>query len=270
MIAWLGDDAKDRHLMTRLTKFNLAWNVGLLTGFALTGWLYTKWPDSPFFVAGMMMLLLAILMLTPGRPAQDGGAHSVRMEPVHVPKGRGFRQTAWMANFALMFGLGGLNALFPQLAAALEIEAVNHGMLLAMSRGAAMATFVGLQWLQFWRTRLWPLWVAQLLAAGGLCLVGTGSSFWMFAAGFIVAGAVGGYTYQASIMFTLEEISEKGKGSGLHEAMLASGMCLGPLLAGWIGHQTSQLRAPYYFCGAVVMVLVATQIVTVLMRRQQA
>jgi MFS family permease len=269
MIAWLGDDAKDGHLMARLTKFNLAWNVGLLAGFGLSGWLYTLWPNGPFYIAGVMKLLLPILLLAPARPARDAASSFPKVKPVHVPKGRGFRQTAWVANFALMFGMGGLNALFPQVAAALDIEADSHGILLALSRGAAMTVFAMLQWLQFWRTRLWPLWVAQLMAAGGLCVVGTGEAFWLFAAGFIVVGAVSGYTYQASIMFTLEEISEKGKGSGFHEATLASGMCLGPLLAGWIGQQTAQLRAPYFFCGAVVVVLVMTQIVTVLMRRQQ-
>jgi MFS family permease len=88
----------------------------------------------------------------------------------------------------------------------------------------------------------------------------------MFAVAFALAGAVSGYTYQASIFFTLEEVSEKGKGSGFHEAIIGFGMAAGPLLAGWVGNATS-MRSPYFFCAGAVALLVVTQIVLVFARR---
>jgi MFS family permease len=91
----------------------------------------------------------------------------------------------------------------------------------------------------------------------------------MFALSWMVTGAVSGYTYQASIFFTLEEISEKGKGSGFHEAIVGSGMCFGPLLAGLVGNHHS-LRAPYYFCAWALVFGIALQIAMVALRRKSA
>ena len=133
-------------------------------------------------------------------------------------------------------------------------------------RGAALLAFVALQLFTFWRTRLWPLWVAQLLCAGSLVWIGLANTTWMFAAAWIIGGIVSGYGYQASIYFTLEEMTEKGKGSGFHEAIIGSGMFVGPVLAGWVGGHHS-LRAPYFFCASVLVLLIASQMVLVWVRR---
>ena len=67
---------------------------------------------------------------------------------------------------------------------------------------------------------------------------------------------------------TLEEMTEKGKGSGFHEAMVGSGMFFGPVLAGWVGIHDS-LRAPYFFCAAVLAALIVLQMALVASRRRQ-
>ena len=99
-------------------------------------------------------------------------------------------------------------------------------------------------------------------------MIGWASAPWAFAVAFGMAGAVSGYTYQASVFFTMEEVTEKGKGGGMNEAVLGIGMALGPLLAGWVGHRYS-LRAPYFFCAGLLVVLIAAQMVLVFMRRQR-
>ncbi len=129
--------------------------------------------------------------------------------------------------------------------------------------------FLALQLLVFWRTRLWPLWVAQLACAASLVWIGLANTTWMFAAAWIIGGTVSGYAYQASIYFTLEEMTEKGKGSGFHEAIIGSGMFAGPVLAGWVGSHHS-LRAPYFFCATVLVLLIAAQMVLVWARRHSA
>src|SRR5207249_11202140 len=121
--------------------------------------------------------------------------------------------------------------------------------------------------LQFWRTRLWPLWIRQAIAAAALALIGAANATWLFAVAFAVSGAVSGYTYQASVFFTMEEMTEKGKGGGFHEAVLGIGMALGPLLAGWVG-QHYALRSPYFFCSGVLVALIAAQMVLVFARRR--
>jgi MFS family permease len=188
---------------------------------------------------------------------------------ITVPPGRGFRKTAWLALFATNFALTGTSAMFPQLATHLAISADVHGALLAAGRGAALAAFVALQFLTFWRTRLWPLWVAQICCAASIVWIGFAHPTWMFAAAWVIGGAMSGYAYQSSIYFTLEEMTEKGKGSGVHEAMVGSGMFFGPVLAGWVGNHHG-LRAPYFFCALALVSLVGVQMALVWHRRKTA
>ena len=266
IIAWLGEGLSGHKLAVRLTAFGVAWNLGLLLGFMLSGVLFKHGPKLAFYASAGSILLIAILLLLPIKQSGNDNEFTDTGPAPHIPKGRGFRKTAWLANFATNFALAGTTALFPQLAMHVGISADVHGALLAAGRGAALVAFVALQLLAFWRTRLWPLWVAQLVCAASLVWIGLANTTWMFAAAWIVGGAVSGYAYQASIYFTLEEMTEKGKGSGFHEAIIGSGMFVGPVLAGWVGTHHS-LRAPYFFCAAVLVLLIFAQMALVWIRR---
>ena len=184
-----------------------------------------------------------------------------------MPKGRGFRKTAWLANFAVTLTTQGLCALFPQLATHLDIRADIHGGMLALLRATSLIAFIGLAYWSYWRTHLWPLWVAQLIGVLALVMVGFATQTWLFAVAFALNGLVAGYSYQASIFFTLEEVAGKGEGSGLHEAILGVGIFLGSLLAGWCGQHYS-IRSPYFFCAGMLAVLIVAQMVLVFVRRR--
>jgi MFS family permease len=266
IIAWLGDGASGSRLMHRLTRFGIAWNIGLLLGFAQTGWLFQRDPRLAFYVAGASMAAIVALLFLRAPAAANAGNNDRPEDVTQVPKGRGFRKTAWLANFGLNLATGGAIALFPQLATSLGIAPNVHGALLALGRAAALAMFFALHAWSYWRARLWPLWIAQLLAAAGVASVAWGGSAAAFAAAFVVMGAVSGYTYQTSILFTLEEISEKGKGGGFHEAIVGGGMFAGPILAGWAGGFS--MRAPYVFCAGALVALVGVQLVLVFWKRK--
>jgi len=267
IIAWLGEGLTGHALAARLTVFGVAWNIGLLSGYAMSGVLYRHGPRLAFYVSTSAIALIILLLSLPSKPLASP-LEPASTEPMpHIPKGRGFRKTAWLANFASNFALAGAAALFPQLATHLGISAAVHGGLLAAGRGAALLAFIALQLVVFWRTRLWPLWVAQLACAASLVWIGLANATWMFAMAWIIGGVASGYAYQASIFFTLEEMTETGKGSGFHEAIVGSGMFFGPMLAGWVGSHHS-LRAPYFFCATVQAALVALQMLLVWRRRR--
>jgi MFS family permease len=266
IIAWLGEGLHGHKLAVRLTAFGVAWNLGLLLGFILSGVLFKRGPNLAFYASAGSILLIAVLLLLPAKPLENNNESTDSDPAPHVPQGRGFRKTAWLANFATNFALAGTTALFPQLAMQVGISADVHGALLAAGRAAALVAFVALQLIVFWRTRLWPLWVAQFACAASLVWIGLANTAWMFAAAWIIGGTVSGYAYQASIYFTLEEMTEKGKGSGFHEAIIGSGMFVGPVLAGWVGSHHS-LRTPYFFCAVVLVLLIVAQMVLVWIRR---
>ena len=273
IIAWLGEGLNGAQLAKRLTTFGVVWNAGLLLGYGSSGVIFKHWPQLAFYVSAALILIIAGLLIIgrarpPGRPSDSARpAVAPYQSDPDIPKGRGFRKTAWLALFATNFALNGTSAMFPQLAIHLGISADVHGTLLAAGRGAALAAFVALQLLTFWRTRLWPLWIAQLCCAASIVWIGFAHPIWMFAAAWIVGGLMSGYAYQASIYFTLEEMTEKGKGSGFHEAMVGSGMFFGPVLAGWVGNHDS-LRAPYFFCAAMLVFGILLQMAIVSLRRE--
>jgi len=270
IIAWLGEGLSGTHLAKRLTTFGVVWNTGLLLGYGCTGAIFQYWPHVAFYASAGVILIIAGLLLLPARArssSEPNNSDAAGTAATTTPKGRGFRKTAWLALFATNFALNGTSAMFPDLATHLGIAAEVHGALLAAGRGAALLAFIALQFLSFWRTRLWPLWIAQFCCAASIVWIGLAHPIWMFATAWIIGGVMSGYAYQASIYFTLEEMTEKGKGSGFHEAMIGSGMFFGPVLAGWVGNHGS-LRAPYFFCAVILAVCVVIQMALVAWRRK--
>ena len=270
LISWLSEGAPNSAILSaRLCKFSIAWTIGLLSGSAATGFVFQRWPAFAFYIPTGMLALIVVLLALPVAPDTAPAETPGQLPEVIIQKGRGFRKTGWLANFALTLAFCGVVALFPQLATTRGISSDVHGSLIALSRAGGLVVFLIFPHLRFWRTRLWPLWLAQLAAAAGALAIGRGNATWVFAAGFAVIGFVSGYTYLASIFFTMEELTEKGKGSGFHEAVLGAGMFLGPVAAGWVGEHYS-MRAPYYFCAAVLTALVGAQMVLVFWRRQSS
>ncbi|MCX7886256.1 MAG: MFS transporter [Verrucomicrobiae bacterium] len=266
VIAWVGDGASGAQLHRRLTWFGIAWNIGLLLGFALTGWVFRRWLQLAFDIPTVALSLIALLLLLPARQHHQPVHNPVSASTAHV--GAGFRRTAWLANFGVRVVVAGVAALFPQLATQLGIPADAHGGLLAVVNATAIVVIVAMELLVFWRTRLWPLWLVQALCALAAATIGLGHSATSFLPAFAVIGLAAGYSYQASIFFTLEEMTEKGKGSGVHEAFLAGGLFVGPLLAGWAGNQFG-LRAPYFCCAATLLAIMAAQIAVVILQRRE-
>ena len=65
-------------------------------------------------------------------------------------------------------------------------------------------------------------------------------------------------SYYSSLYYVVLLLKKKGKGTGLHESILGSGVVLGPLLGG-IAAQSAGLRAPYLLCMALVAAAVLVE-----------
>lgn len=270
LIAWIGEGYHGRALSKRLARFSVSWNVGLLMGFGLTGLVFEQGgPRMPFMLAASFMVTVCVLLMLP-IPAEV-----VRPEPTEeeesepVPVGRGFRKTSWLANFGMTFVFFAIVALFNELATTLAIKKSTHGYLLALWRGGAFLMFLALPHFHWWQTRLWPVWVAQGIAIMCALCFGVASSVWVFAVALFVGGMMLGFNYQCSIFFTLTEMTEKGKGSGMHEATLGAGMFFGPILAGMVGNYYS-IRAPYFFVAGFMMAWIVLQMAIVAWRRRRS
>jgi MFS family permease len=270
LIAWIGEGLSGPALSKRLARFSVAWNTGLLLGFGVTGYVFKRWgPDTPFLIAGGAVVAIILILSLPIPPSIPATAPTTEAATVPtVPKGRGFRKTSWLANFGMTFTFFGITALFPQLATHLGIDAGVHGVLLALWRLGAFVMFLVLPHFHFWQTRLWPVWVAQAVSVAAVVGFAFASHIWLFGLALFVGGLMLGFNYQASIFFTLTEMTEKGKGSGVHEATLGAGMFFGPILAGVVGDRFS-LRTPYFFCAGFLLAWIALQMAIVAWRRRR-
>jgi hypothetical protein len=70
-------------------------------------------------------------------------------------------------------------------------------------------------------------------------------------------------TYYSSLYYSVRLLKRKGKGTGLHESILGSGVVLGPLLGG-AAALSAGMRAPYILClsvlaGAIIIELFLTK-----------
>ncbi len=274
-IAWLSEGKSGAQLRWSLGCFCVAWNVGILLGNSLGGLLYAWSPTNAIAIFAGMLAVGTLLVRLPSR-VSTGSRWADRFtdgNPASVIDAKRFAIAAWVGNFAAVFCLNGVGGLFPQLATQLGIAPEIHGQLMAAGRFTAIAAFIGLQVTIFWRHRSWPLVLSQAIGIVGVVLIAIGDVDVTFAVAFLLVGLAQGFTYYASIYYSLEAYAEeKGKGSGFHEAVLGAGLALGPFLSGWVGSLASPgetaLRAPYWFCAWIFALGLLAQFI--LSRRRTA
>jgi MFS family permease len=270
LVAWVGEGRQGRALSKRLARFSVGWNSGLLAGFALTGFVFENGGPQTAFLLAAISIAVVVGLLCPPLPDDSApmSLDETELSPP-VPAGRGFRKTAWLSNFGMTVTFFGIVAVFPQLATRLGIEAGAHGVLLAIWRAGALLMFWLLPHFHWWQMRLWPVWIAQGVAVIVAVCFGFASEAWVFGTALFIGGLMIGFNYQCSIFFTLSEMTQKGKGSGIHEATLGAGMFVGPILAGAVGNEFST-RAPYFFCAGFLACWIALQMAIVAWRRRFA
>lgn len=250
--AWLAELTVGgrRELTRNLGLFNIMWCAGLMIGPVATGYLWGAHHRLTFYAPAILLSVpIAIVLLTPrGKPrAANNGPADVR---AHEDSNL-FLKLAWIGNFASWFATGTTMAMFPKLGDTLGFTELHVGWLLFAFRAGQVAMFEYTRHEHRWQYKLWPLLVTQVAAAGGMAMATVVTQKPLFAAGFAIAGLCAGMTYVNSLFYVLHGRTEgMGKTSGFHEAVLGSGVFLGPLLGG-IGAQYISLRAPFAIAACV-------------------
>ena len=265
--AWLADAVLDAggNLTRAVGLFNIAWCLGVIVGPVVTGSVWAhNWRLAFWIPACVLLLLTVILYRTPEkhhRTVHDREAMPSDLPPQATPKtARVFLHLAWVGNFSVWFAGGTLLAFYPKLASTLDISTATVGFCLAAFRTGQLLVSWSATSTQRWQYRLGPLLLANGAGFCGLSIVfGAHRPVW-FATGFCLLGACAGLTYASSLYYSLAgKVDDRGKNSGLHEAVLGSGGMLGPLLGGiaaqWIG-----LRAPFVLAALLFVLAAAVQI----------
>ena len=260
--AWVADLRAGSNLARTIGSFNMSWTASQFIGPTLSGFLFSLHPRAPFWAAAVLSFLLFFLLRASvsdksPQPAKAGAILPLETEDSN--RGMGFLYAIWIANFASWFILGNLRYQFPKFARDMGISPSTIGLLLSCIGLSQFLGFFFLRGSDRWHFKKSYLLGAQLLSALALLLISFFPQKLIFASAFILIGLSVSLTYYSSLYYSVRLLKRKGKGTGLHESILGSGVVLGPLLGGFVALSVGP-RAPYVLCLAVLAVAVLMEL----------
>ncbi|MCZ6678004.1 MAG: MFS transporter [Candidatus Poribacteria bacterium] len=258
--AWLAEREGVGSLIERLMIFNLFWSVGITFGPFISGHLYRDSnPFIPFYLAGGFSVLNWCVIVFQDQLHRNSHTHltddSQPLLPATTPTQRHvYLQIARIANFASWFALGVLQQLAPKLTLEMGIPTKLFGNLMLTLGLVQILIFLwfGTPRSTRWHYRLTPLVGAQALAGVGFIGIWFLKQPILWAPAFALIGACAAVTYFSSMYYSLHEQADKGNKSGWHEAILGSGVLLGPFLGGAFADSALGVKSPYLLCAGII------------------
>lgn len=257
--AWIAEKESKRTLVQRMALFNVSWGIGATVGPLIGGILFGISLKLPFYFAFFVsvLVLFVVFYKTPKASLSSKSKTFVSEDPpdnfsLYVKISR-------IANFVVCFCTGMVFYVFPKLGTQLQMSPLFLGFLIFSLSLSRLLTFYGLGRVHQWHYRIFPLALFQLIAAVGLIIISTASSFPLFILAFVFMGMGMGMTFSSSLFYSVNVTSQKGPSIGMHETILMSGFLLGPLIGGAVAQEFS-LRAPYLAFAAIVVVGISIQL----------
>lgn len=250
--AWLSEfSAGSRQRLNRtMAFFNVSWTAGIMIGPLVAGFIWdTKWWLAFVIPGALTYLCIYGVAKTPTH--ENVVLPPPEQHSLHPERAQLFLYLAWIGNFASWFMRGTVGSLFPQLAKQLHFSSGLLGVLIFLLSAAQLLMFGITRRDPRWQYNLRALLTAQFVGMAGMALAAIANQPIMFVLAFAAAGLCSGVTYASSLFYALDGIDEnRARRSGLHEAVLGSGVVIGPLVGGLLGQHVS-LHAP--FAGAAVV-----------------
>jgi MFS family permease len=277
--AWIGDLVYERRMLNRvLGNFNVLWTAGLMLGPVVCAYLWVAQPFAPFAAATVIAWLMAVALLAvprgsaarasdaEGTVAEAGAGDSEAADP----RADHYLPLAWAANFVSWSAVGVIRSLFPKLAHDIGYREVTTGWLTFAYYVGQIGAFVLLRQYRGWQYRRTPLVLGLIGGALGMAGAWFGRSPAIFAVAFGVAGLSVGFTYVASLYYSLHApAQQRGKRAGVHEMTVGAGGALGPLIGGAVATYHG-VRASFGALAVVFAVAAVALVVWSLVRRPLA
>ena len=265
--AWIAEKKSKRTLIRKMALFNISWGIGATVGPLIGGILFGISLKLPFYFAFLISISLLLLLFykTPktgsATKSKPPKGKTVLSEGPSPGKFSLYTRISWMANFVLCFCTGMVLYIFPKLGTQLQISPSFLGFLIFILSLSRVITFYGLGRAHQWHYRILPLALFQLMAAVGLVMISTVSSFPLFILAFAFLGMGQGMTSSSSLFYSVSVTYQKGPSAGIHETILMSGFLLGPLVGGAVA-QGFSLRGPYLLGAAIVLIGISAQLLS--------
>lgn len=258
--ALIGDVSQRGQLTKNLGMFNIGWCVGggiaalsagVIIGFGLRTSFY-------FAAAWSTIATLLVISWKSDRPrevtAEDAAAFAAQDYP-------GLLVISRLGMFTSFFGYTMVRMLFPKLAVSTlgwsDTTVAWTVAFLPIGQGTGMLITTVSPW---WRGKLWPQAGAQALLLTSGLLVAATSNPAILCIAFLALGCAQSVTYTAALYHGLSARRDRGKNTGLHEGIVASGGITGSLIGGVVAQWISP-RAPYIALGCMAAACLVTTVV---------
>jgi MFS family permease len=253
--AAIADEGTAETLEGHIGIFNVSWSAGKTLGFLLGGMLHARYGGIPLLLAGAATTLVVAAVLPRSRRASPPAAAPDRSAGAGPDPGRtqALLLMAWVAN-AVAFGVGNtLNIQYPKFLLHLGRGAGSFGLFMGVVFVAQTVAFWLLRGYRGWRDRRLPSYLVQLAIALCAFLLPLARALPLTLLAGIPIGLGLGLAYHASITYSLTAHATRGRRAGIHESLLGVGNFSFPLIGGALASATGDLRMPYWFCAAMVI-----------------
>ena len=205
---------------------------------------------------------MVAILTPPGRHHEANEAPPPQVEPSVV---KAFMMMAWCAAFAIMFSRAMIGAMFPRIGDSLGYLPGKVGLILFALPAAQLVAFVAARASSRWQYRACPLMAMVVLTTAGLILGQVTSSAWLFVLSFAVIGGSTSLAFVSGITYALHLSAEgRGRRAGIHEAVIGSGLVVGPFVGG-LAAQYLGLKAAFGAAAVVCLLALIGQLL--LLRR---
>ena len=237
-----------------------------MAGFFSAGFLFRIGQEIPF-AFGVISIVITMLFLYRQPPMPRIIKSTIGSTIAKTGEDRpgnygSFLYIAWCANFVSWFNLGVMRNLFPKLGTELGFSSMLVGTLIFIITFTQTIMFFILGRTHRWHYRLGPILLFQFLSFLSLWIFVFSSSVIYFATAMIFLGLSAGLTYFSSIFYSLYGSLDKGRKSGLHEAVIGTGALFGPLAGGLFADRFG-IRAPYIVAAIVLAAAMLLEIICV-------
>lgn len=262
LVGWLSGAHEGKNLNHRLGRFNFSWSVGNILGLSLGGPLLNIHYQLPFLVDCILCLFLCVLAAVVHQERRVTNNEDSIQEP-YTPELISFR---WISRIGLVVGsiaLGLMRAplasLFEELTSTVRQGADINSLVLGLSGGMQMISFILMGRTERWHYHLGWLLGVQLLGVLLLVCVGWTGSVWIVGFCAVTVMIATSFLYSSHVFYTLSGGIERSAGMAVHEIMLATGMTIGAFGGGCIG-QWLNLQWAYRMGAAVWLIGMIVQL----------
>lgn len=250
--AWIGEINNGHSLVKRVKFFNLSWTLGVMIGYAASGYIYELHYSIPFYFscAGSLCSFITLtFQKTPNKSKKTESSETAKVNYLT----RKFLLISWIANFFSWLTLGVLRFIFPKMISELGMSSSLYGRLMLAWAGIQGIVFYILGSTEKWHYRFNMIIGFQVLGCLGFLIIWRTISplYWIFA--LMLFGLCTGVTYFSSIYYSLYGHTDLGNKSGWHESILSSGGFIGPFIGGALANYID-IKSPYIFCVAMIMI----------------